>query len=286
MTDSDPGASLHARVRVGYDAMPPAERRVADLILNFPGELAGYSASELARMAETSNAAVTRFVRRVGFSSYEDMRRQAREEKESGSPLYLIDHSFGAGPETSIAADRYVEGFIDNLRSTFAALDHAGLERLVDRIASARRVFIVGFRHSFYLAGYLSWSLAHARGDIHLLPRGGETLGESLADVGGGDIVLLLAFRRRIAAIQKILAVTHSAGAETAVICDPGMVDTGRAEWVIRCRSSGKGAIDDHGPALALSHVLTERVLARDPARSRRRLAQIDGIHEELAELS
>jgi DNA-binding MurR/RpiR family transcriptional regulator len=280
-------SSLHARVRLAYGQMPPAERRLGDLILNFPGELAGYSGSELAKMAETSSAAVSRFVRRLGFSSYEEMRRQAREEKGAGSPLYLIDHNFGASRDASPAEsiDRYVGRFIDNLRSTFSALDHEALNHLADSVAKARRVFVVGFRHSFYLAGHLCWSLAHARADVHLLPRGGETLGESLVDVGPGDVMLLIALRRRVAAIQKIIAAVRANETKVAIVCDPGMVDTAGAEWVIRCQSSSRGVIDDHCSALAISHALTELVLARDPARTRERLAEIDEIHKEFEEL-
>ena len=37
--------------------------------------------------------------------------------------------------------------------------------------------------------------------------------------------------------------------------------------------------------ALAISHALTELVLARDPARTRERLAEIDEIHKEFEEL-
>src|SRR5512137_1810400 len=91
--------TLQALVRDAYAACSPVERRLADLILNFPGELPGYSASELAAMAETSNAAVSRFVKRLGFQSYEDMRRRAREERESGAPLYL----FGRGRANSVS---------------------------------------------------------------------------------------------------------------------------------------------------------------------------------------
>ena len=77
-------------------------------------------------MAQTSSAAVSRFVRRLGFSNYDDMRREAREEKQAGSPLYLIDHTFGASAELTPTAsiERHAERFVDNLRSTFSSVDH------------------------------------------------------------------------------------------------------------------------------------------------------------------
>ena len=83
-----------AASRDRYASLRPAERRIADLILNFPGEIAGYSATELAVMAETSNAAVSRFVQRIGFQSYDEMRILSRE-LENGGVAALSDGPVG-----------------------------------------------------------------------------------------------------------------------------------------------------------------------------------------------
>ena len=55
------------RVRDALDDLHPAERRLGEFVCDFPGELASYSASDLARLAQVSNATVTRFVRRLGY---------------------------------------------------------------------------------------------------------------------------------------------------------------------------------------------------------------------------
>ena len=80
-----PDQSFLARVRRKLPELHPAERRLGELVCDFPGELASYSASELAALAGVSNATVTRFVRRLGYKSYEDARRDARDEASSGS---------------------------------------------------------------------------------------------------------------------------------------------------------------------------------------------------------
>ena len=74
MTKSDEGSFL-ARVRSRLGDLHPAERRLADFVLDFPGERASYSASELANV---SNAMVSRFVRRLGYANYEEARLNVR----------------------------------------------------------------------------------------------------------------------------------------------------------------------------------------------------------------
>ena len=87
---SDPAVkSFVGRVRDILHDLSPSERRLAEFALDFPGDLAGYTASELASLANVSNATVTRFIRRLGYSNYEAARKQVRSEKKAGSPLLL-----------------------------------------------------------------------------------------------------------------------------------------------------------------------------------------------------
>ncbi|MDH3379196.1 MAG: MurR/RpiR family transcriptional regulator, partial [Gammaproteobacteria bacterium] len=59
-----PRTSFESRIREQYDALPASERKIADLILEFPGDVAAYSATELAALANSSKAAITRLIRR------------------------------------------------------------------------------------------------------------------------------------------------------------------------------------------------------------------------------
>ena len=76
--------SLSARIRSCDEDLSPTDRRLADLMLEYPGDTASYSASELARLTSVSNAAVSRFVQRLGFRNYEELRVLAREAKSWG----------------------------------------------------------------------------------------------------------------------------------------------------------------------------------------------------------
>jgi DNA-binding MurR/RpiR family transcriptional regulator len=276
-------ASVHARIRSHYEALSPAEKRLADVILNFPGDLAGYSATELAEISEVSNTAVSRFVRRLGFTNYDEMRRLARKEQEEGAPLYLLERN-SAGP-TDLLSERHVETVIANLRRTFS--DGAGevAAALSAAIATAPQVWICGFRHGRFLADYLRWSLAHARPGVRALPGHGETLGESMIDIGPKDVVVIFAMRRRVPIIPAILQASVQVGAEVGIITDPGMVSTAGAKWVIRCQTKTRGPIDDHASALAVAHLLTEQVLVQLQKGAKKRLGEIDDLHDRLDEL-
>lgn len=69
--------------------MPASEQRIAELLLNAPGSLVSHNATELAELAKTSKAAISRLIHRLGYQSFAQARQQVRAAQDWGSPLYL-----------------------------------------------------------------------------------------------------------------------------------------------------------------------------------------------------
>ena len=73
------------RVRAILSDLPASERRLAQFTLDFSGDLSSYNASELASLAQVSNATVTRLIRRLEYANYEAARKQIRTERTDDS---------------------------------------------------------------------------------------------------------------------------------------------------------------------------------------------------------
>jgi DNA-binding MurR/RpiR family transcriptional regulator len=273
---------LPGRIRACYKDLSPTDRRLADLMLEYPGDIASYSASELARIAGVSNAAVSRFVQRLGFRNYEELRVLAREAKSWGSPLYLLDHaSTGAGTDFVQA---HLKASADNIADTFQQIDPAVIDTVADAIATARQVWLIGFRNSYFLAGYLRWQFIQVRDGVRLLPVAGETLGEYLAGFSPEDVVVIFGLRRRVPEIGQIAAAARQIGVRIAYIADHGMAADPGATWLLRCDTRSPGPLDNHVAILTLCHILANQVIERTGAPGRKRLAGIEEMHENLDE--
>jgi len=279
---STPPALLD-RIRSLYPRLSPAESRLADLVLNFPGELPGYQAVELARMAHTSNAAVTRFIKRIGFQSFEDMRKHARREQEAGAPSFLFNR--GMQDPSDDLVSRHIQIVGQNLIKTFEGPTRLLLEKSADAIIAAGRVVVVGFRHGHGLASYLSWSLKHARSNVTLLPANGETMGENLVDLGPGDVMLQFAMRRRVPQLSDLADQARRNGARIILITEPGYSDGMDGDIILRVQTQTGGPIDDHAPALVLVHIILEMVISRLGNSAQLRFEKIDAMHRTLGEL-
>lgn len=273
--------SFLTRIRQNLDAFHPMERRLAEFVLDFPGDLASYAASELAALAGVSNATVTRFIKRLGYQHYEEARLQVREERCLGSPLLLasrnkeVEHPYAASLERSQ----------DNLRRTFARLDTQVVDQVARSILSARKVWVCGLRSSQSFASYLRWQLFQLKEDTHLLPHAGDTLGQYSASMSPQDVVVLFGMRRRPSALGALMAQAVASGARVLYISDEQVSRQEGLAWHLYCACESDSPLDDHVSVSGICHLLTSRVMELAGARERERLTAIEAGHDALDEL-
>jgi len=278
------GPSLEARVRAAYEDLPDSERKLADLILGTPGEVAGYSATELAAMAGTSKAAATRFFKRLGFRNFSEARQLARERQDWGSPLYL---DRGAAREPDPMKELYgcLEDELSVLRRSFGAFDPGQLDAVAGAIATARRLWVVGFRNSHFVAGYARWQFIQFRPEVHLLPRTGETLGEQLANVGPEDMVVVVGVRRRVAGFRRLLETCADLGARVLYVTDPTARGEGaRATWTIVCSVESAYLFDSYAAPMSLLRFLAIKAYWKSGRAGHDHLEAIERLHDRLDE--
>ena len=262
--------------------MHPSERQLADAILNFPGQIAGYTATEIARLSGVSNATVTRFVRKIGYASFEEARQAVRAEQSAGTALFRVH---GDSPPASDRLARHLDQVRSNLDRSFAGFDPQELAALVEAMSGARRLWIVGFRAAQPFARYLAWQVMQVRADVGTLPRDGETLAESLASIGADDCVIVYALRRPARTTEDVVRCLADTGATVALIGDLSELGTWPARFRLYCTTTGAGVLFDHVAVMALSGIIASEMIERSGARGRQRLSRIEDLHDGLNEI-
>lgn len=275
--------SLEARIHESYAHLPEAERKLADVILEFPGDIAAYSATELAARAGVSKAAASRFFKRLGYRNFEEARRKAREAKRWGSPLYLqsmqdLDQSLDA----ELAA--YMKDEQAVLTRTFERLDRDLVRQASDRLVSARRICVLGFRNAHFLAAYFRLRLQQFRRNVYLLPATGETFGESLAEFGSEDLLVVIGTRRRARRLGEVMRLVKEAGAPILYLTDPSARRTPAfATWTISC-DLGEFVYDSYVGVLSVLRFLAIEASRTAGPEGRHHLESIERYHEALHE--
>lgn len=221
----DAGRGLLVTIRAALPTLRPAERRVAEAVLDDPAAVAGRSISALASQCSTSAATVLRFCRAVGFRHYPDLRlalarETGRVEADNGSGVHLTgDISPTDSLEQIVAKITYSDARA--IEDTAATLDLRALARAIDAVASAERVDIYGIGASGFVAQDLHQKL-HRIGLLSSVWPDPHAALTSAALLGPRDVAIAISHTGTTIDTIEALRVASDGGAITIAITNFG----------------------------------------------------------------
>lgn len=273
-------------IHKSYSVLSQREQLVADLVLRSSRDICMYSASELARMTGVSNSTITRFVQRIGFANYEEMRRKVRESDHWGSPLTLDKQDIPSQSDSAKdSLDYFAAKEAEILSATFTDLNPKKIDEIVTALTEARNLGFMGFRNSYYFAAYARWQFIQFREKTRMIPGPGETVAERIADLGKGDLVLVVGVRRIVGILERYLEAISNTGADVLLITDPSArVIPTFARWTIVCPVENPHAFDCYGGVLAAIRLLAYETFHKTGSTGREYMEKIEAWHDELAE--
>jgi len=156
---------IHSR----YDSLTPSEKRLAKYILQDPSVILPMTVSELSSVTGVSEATVVRFVRGVGFNTFQDFKlslaiENVTTEKNDDQDITLFskDSAEDILRKVKIGCTRTIE-------STASIVNPQNLVNAADFIRSAKRIEIFGvgssaavgkiFQYKLTRVGYPSFSI-------------------------------------------------------------------------------------------------------------------------------
>lgn len=277
--------SLAQRVHQNYSQIPEGERKVADVVLQSPGDLALCTASELAVLTGVSNATVSRLFRRLGYANYDEARHAARQLRAQGSPLYLF--SSPEAPRSSAdflsKHSRQEAGLIE---ASLATLNPMVVREVAELLAACKRVRFAGFRNSRFLADYATATLCQFRQDVERMNHPGQTLAEGVAGLSKGDVAIIIGLRRRPAFFNGFVKACSSTGAAVVLVADNSIREAPAfAHHNITCTVDTPQLVDSYLGAMAIIRALLLAAIDKLGSEGRQYLFEVEALHEDLDEL-
>jgi DNA-binding MurR/RpiR family transcriptional regulator len=222
---SDPDRGVLISIRAALPNLRPAERRVAEAVLEDPAGVAGRSISVLAAQCRTSGATVLRFCRAIGYAHYPDVRialarETGREEADNGSGVALTgDISPTDSLEEIVAKITYSDARA--IEDTAATLDLAALSRAIVAVATAERVDIYGIGASGFVAQDLHQKL-HRIGLVSSVWPDPHAALTSAALLGPRDVAIAISHTGTTIDTIEALRLAADGGATTIAITNFG----------------------------------------------------------------
>ncbi len=204
-------------IKILYDKMGKAEKRIANWLLENPGEIVPLSIVELAEKCECGEATIVRFAKRLGFSGYQELK------------ISLIQENNSATASTNITSDDTVEEIYDkvcndiycSLERTKMVLDTDMLQQACEKIVKANKIVIFGLGNSASIALDASHKLlragcnAYAYSDNHM-----QVIVSS--HLTPDDVVIAISHSGSSKDIVEALKIAKEFGATTIAITNKG----------------------------------------------------------------
>lgn len=275
--------SIEQRIKHIYDELSPIQQKLATCILNHQGDIATYSATELAKLANVSKSAVTRLLQRLEYKDFSEVKRQVRAARRWGTPI--ADKQ----PENQTASNRfnnYIQCDHSNILRTLEAIQPQDFHSAVKWISTSQRVFIIGYRNNYALALHLRQQLTQCRDNIVLFPLPGQTLGEEVAGLTQEDVIIIMGIRRRPAWLKKVMQTLRQRGIRLIYITDHADANPSElSDLHFSCIVRGVSAFDSYASVMTLISMLANGVYQENYLTANSRIKQIEEMYDTLSEL-
>lgn len=189
------GTLLSLRIQEKFEQLTPSEQRLATVLLDRSDDILTFSATELAGLSGVSKATAARLFQSLGYRDFNEVRLQARDERNRTGPTQSVVVPFDRAPGGAATISGHLQMEIASLTRTFEFLRSDRLAEAAEQLASARRLWIAGLGSDAGTARIARALLAASRPGVQLLPEDPETWPAEFASMGPGDLLLAVASR-------------------------------------------------------------------------------------------
>ncbi|HEX4508919.1 MAG TPA: SIS domain-containing protein [Burkholderiaceae bacterium] len=207
------------RVRASIPALPPAEQRVARLVLSDPRSFASMPVSELAERSHVSKPTVVRFCRSVGYDGLADFKLKLAGTVNEGVPFVhrAVDEDDGPGELIVKVIDNAVSAMLKYRNDAASHAFERAIAALAQAGAEGKRIEFYGVgnsgivaqdaQHKFFRLGVRT--TAASDGHVQVM---------SATMLGAGDCAVIISNSGRSRDLLDVADIARRKGATLVVI--------------------------------------------------------------------
>jgi DNA-binding MurR/RpiR family transcriptional regulator len=265
------------------DELAPAERRVAELLLDVGPEATLLSAAALAEQLGTSDATVVRTAQALGYSGLAELRRALAASAENPPLGERLRRTLEQTPGDELLAS--------SIRNHLAALDTLTrnvspqtFQAAVGVLASADRVVWRGVGPSAHLAAYGQLITQRIGTPSSALVHTGTSFADELLTLASNDAIVLFAYGRLQSHVRVLLDRAEELAVPVVLITDIlGRKLAPDVSATLQCGRGAPGLFASHGTTLVLIETLILAIAATRQTESQTSLDKLNELRAALA---
>jgi len=185
------------KISEDYQIYSPRQRKVAEYLFQNLNQAILMNSRQIAGEASVSEATVVRFIARLGFRSFTEFKQAVGRKiiEDYSTSKRLVESAEMLNGKSSLFGD-ILRGDVENLKAMANWISEEMFNKAVEKMCSARTLYILGLRSSYALAFYLAFDLRFFLRSVRVIDLGVDDLPEQLRDIGRSDVLVVISFKR------------------------------------------------------------------------------------------
>ncbi|CAN0456749.1 unnamed protein product, partial [Phaeothamnion confervicola] len=210
-------------IEASRSKLTPSEVVIAEALRTQSIEIALSSAQAVSTKLGVSEATLIRFARNIGFSSYQAMQQELRDEIRERLNQSTLDRLHDHASIDSEVHRVFLDALQTerrNLEATVDLVNGAAIERVVSLLLQAKHVFVVGSRASAPAAQFAARMFPFVLSGVFLVNASTPDDIDTLINLDKGDAVFAIGLARPTRRTVEILEYARDKEARTICITD------------------------------------------------------------------
>ncbi len=213
--------NLLTMIQTRMSEFSKGQKQIANYILSHYEKAAYMTASKLGGLVGVSESTVVRFAIELGFDGYPELQRALQElirtKLTSFQRIEVASNLIGDGD----ILEKVLMSDAERIRHTLDLVDRDVFNTAIDKILSARRIYIIGVRSAASLASFLSQNFQMIFDNVEFVQTtSGSEMFERIMRIGKEDVMIAISFPRYSKRTINAVEYARETGANVIAITD------------------------------------------------------------------
>lgn len=198
--------------------MTESEKKIAEYVLNNSSEVYKFSASQLAVITETSASSVVRFSRTLGFDGFQEFKIALAKDDSIATEKVDYDYDYiDTNDSIKEVIFKTSNKNIQSIKDTVDLIDENIIEKAVEAIKNAKKIYIFGVGESGVIGMDLQYKLIRIHKDV-LMNLDSHTQILMAANLSEDDVAIGISYSGKTKEVYTALSKAKEKGAKCITI--------------------------------------------------------------------
>lgn len=255
------------------------QRKVADYIIKNPLDVAFLTVDQLAGIVGTSTTTIMRLTFSLGYSGYTEFQKGLQEIlRNRAAPQTRLEVNLKDLNQSDLWI-RCAENQLQNIQSTVEMIPAETLDKTLEMIVSAERIFCTSVRSGLPVAQYLTFGLNRLLGNCDLIVADLSDWADKGADLTSSDLIIAASFPRYARRVVEFVMTAKEKNAQVISITDSYSSPLVKySDLILPCSSSSIAFHNSAISSMFVADYLISAVAIKYQEKVKHRLDEVNSI--------